>query len=184
MVRQRLVSSLIASVTILVCTITATAQPPVATQQHQWLQKFVGQWDTKSTAQAGPGQPAIECVGTIDSKMLGEFWVVNHVTGEMQGTTVKALQTIGFDVDSGKYVGTWIDNVSAYQWRSEGTVDPAGKTLTLISEGPNYLEPGKVAKFRDMYEFKTPDHIVAISEIEGPDGKWIRYVTGDFKRKQ
>lgn len=160
------------------------AQLPGPEKEHQWLKKFVGEWESQSEAVAGPGQPPLECTGAMSSRMLGEFWVVSNVTGEMAGTTITAVQTIGYDPAKKKYVGTWVDSMMNHLWRYEGTVDESGKILTLEAEGPNFIAAGKTAKFRDSYEFKSPDHIVATSSMLTEDGKWVTFMTGNMRRKK
>jgi hypothetical protein len=159
-------------------------QFPQPTKEHEWLQQFVGEWESTSQAVMGPGQPAIECKGTASSRMLGPFWVVTESEGDMMGTKIQAVQTIGYDAEKKKYVGSWVDSMINYMWKYEGTIDPSGKKLTLEAEGPNFMTGGKLTKFRDSYEFKSKDHIEAISSMQGADGKWVEFMTGQIRRKK
>src|SRR5262245_61403848 len=65
-----------------------------------------------------------------------------------------------------------------------GTVDESGRILHLEAEGPNFLEEGKIGKFRDSYEFKSKDHIVATSAMQDENGKWVTFMTGNIRRKK
>lgn len=163
----------------------AQEQPqfPGPEQEHQWLKKFVGQWVTTSKGSMGPDQPPMVCSGTIESKMIGEFWVVNEMKSDVQGIPMQGLQTIGYDPAKKKYVGTWLDSMMNHLWLYEGTVDPSGNKLTLEAEGPNLMADGKLTKFRDAYEFKSPDLIIVTSSMLGDDGKWITFMSGESKRK-
>lgn len=165
-------------------TVTAQQTPefPGPEKEHQWLQKFVGEWATTSKATMGPDQPPMECTGTIKSRMMGGFWVVNEIKISFQGDPMLALQTIGYDAAKKKYVGTWVDSATNHMWLYEGTIDESGKKLTLEAEGPNFMSEGKLTKFRDAYEFKTPNHIIVTSSMLGNDGQWITFLTGDAKR--
>lgn len=157
---------------------------PAPQKEHEWLQQFAGEWETESEATTAPGQPALKCTGTINARMLGGFWVVSNVKSNMMGTQVDAVQTIGYDPKSQKYVGTWVDSVFNHLWNYAGEVDQAGKTLTLEAEGPNFTQEGKTSKFRDAYEFKSKDHFVMTSSMQGDDGKWVTFMTGNAKRKK
>lgn len=159
-------------------------QLPGAEKEHQLLSKFAGEWEVQSEGTLGPGQPQMKCEGTMKGRMLGEFWIVIEVDNSMAGTRVQAVQTIGYDSSKKKYVGTWVDSMLNYMWKYEGSVDQAGKTLTLDADGPSYLTEGKSAKFRDSYEFKSDDHIVASTSMRGEDGKWVTFMTGEMKRKK
>ena len=93
-----------------------------------------------------------------------------------------AVQTIGYDEAKKKYVGTWVDSMMNHLWRYEGSVDDSGKILTLEADGPNFMAAGKTTKFRDAYEFKSTDHIVATSSMRTDDGKWVTFMTGQVRR--
>ena len=117
-------------------------------------------------------------------RMLGGFWVVSEMKIEAMGTQETALQTIGYDPQAKKYVGTWVDSMVNHMWKYEGTVDDSGKILTLKAEGPNFMVAGKLAKFRDVYEFKSKDEIATSSQMLGEDGKWVTFMTGTSRRKR
>jgi hypothetical protein len=157
---------------------------PAPEKEHEWLQQFVGEWESEAEGLMGPGQPPMKCRGTISSRMLGGLWMVSEIKTDLPGVQVSALQTIGYDAQTKKYVGTWVDSVMNYMWKYEGTVDKTGKILTLEAEGPDFNSDRKLTRFRDVYEFKSKDHIIAISSMQGPDGKWVTFMTGNMRRKQ
>lgn len=158
-------------------------QFPGPETEHQWLKQFVGEWEAKSEARmGGPDQSLMQCQGTMTSRMLGEFWVVSELTNNMGDMTMTGIQTLGYDREKKKYVGTWVDSMTSNLWKYEGTVDESGKTLTLEAEGPNCMSGGKMTKFRDAYEFKSKDHIVATSSMQNEDGKWVVFMTGNLRR--
>ena len=71
-----------------------------------------------------------------------------------------------------------------HMWKYEGTVDETGKILTLEAKGPNFLLAGKQTNFRDVYEFKTKNHMLMSSMMQTEDGKWTTFMTGTFRRKK
>ncbi len=173
-------------VLVMVCSAKAQQPPqlPQPTKEHELLKKFVGEWESTAEAVAGPNMPAMTCKGRTSARMLGGFWVVIEGQTDMMGMKIDAVQTIGYDPEKKKYIGTWIDSMFNHKWDYSGTVDAAGKKLTLEAEGPNFMAEGKTAKFRDAFEFKSPDHIEATSSMLGEDGKWVQFMTGQIKRKK
>lgn len=166
--------------------LTAQEAPkfPTPDKEHAWLKQFVGEWESETEIPAGPGQAAMKCRGSVRSRMLGGFWVVSESQAEIPGATMNAVQTIGYDAKKKKFVGTWVDSMMPYLWQYEGSVDASGKTLTLEAEGPNFLAEGQTTKFRDAYEFKSADHIVATSYMLSAEGNWIQFMTGNLRRKK
>ena len=156
-------------------------QPVVPNAEHKWLAQFVGEWATESKGPAGPGQPPMECSSKLTSKKLGEFWVINEMKGEMMGTPMTGVQTIGYDKAKKKYVGTWVDSMMPFMWQYEGNVDKSGKILTLEADGPSFSDPTKLTKYQDIYEFKSKDEI-AITSTVNVDGKWVTFMSGIAQR--
>ena len=155
---------------------------PAPQEEHRWLKQFVGKWETQAEGSMGPNQPPMKCKGTITARMLGGFWVINEMQTDVMGTPMTGIQTIGYDTGRKKYVGTWVDSMLDHMWKYEGSVDDSGKILTLDAEGPNFMAAGKLTKYRDVYQFKSPDMIITTSQMLGEDGKWITFMTGTAKR--
>jgi hypothetical protein len=155
---------------------------PKPAQEHAWLQQFTGEWKTEMKGTMAPDQPPMECNGTLSSRQLGGFWVLNEMKGEMSGAPMNGIQTIGYDEGKKKYVGTWVDSMTAFMWQYEGTVDASGKVLTLDADGPNLMGDGKLTKFQDIYEFKSADEILMTSRMLATDGKWVTFMSGKAQR--
>lgn len=155
---------------------------PLPQEEHKFLEKFVGEWDSKMEATGIPGQPPIECQGTSKAKMMGGFWVVIAGKGEMAGQPMESVMQLGYDTKKKKYVGTWSDSCTSHMWHYEGTVE--GNTLTLNTEGPNMLDPKKTSKYREQITFISPDHYEFSSSMENGEGGWTTFMLADFKKKK
>lgn len=179
-------SSFAMTLLLLMATLLTAQEPefPKPQKEHEWLLQFVGEWESESEASMGPGQPPLKCTGSAKTRMLGGFWVISEIKSEMMGSAVHAVQTIGYDTEAKKYTGTWVDSMINYMWKYQGSVDATGKILTLEAEGPNFMLKGRLTKFRDVYEFKSKDHIVATSLMQGEDGQWIQFMIGHIRRKK
>ena len=160
-------------------------QPPRSNgivKEHEFLQRFVGKWETTSEAIVKPGAPPVECKGEVIARSLGGLWVIWGLKSEMQGVPISAVQTLGYDAKKKKYIGTWVDSMVNHFWKYEGTVDKAGRKLTFEADGPNYSQDGEPGKFRDSYEFTSRDEIILTSQMLGPDGKWVTFMSGVARR--
>ena len=150
----------------------------VAAKEHEFLQKFVGQWDVESEGSGMKGEAVMK------SSMLGKLWLVNSSDHKMSGMKMKSIQMIGYDDKKKKYVGIWVDSLINYMWRYEGTVDKAGKKLTLDAEGPSMTGDGTMNQYQDAFEFKDDDTIIATSSVQAKDGTWSVMATGTAKRRK
>ncbi len=167
---------------------TEMAKPPTTEpgEAHQWLHQFEGEWETTMLA---PGQTAEDADdsaprGSMSCKMLGGFWLINSFSGDMGGgQMMNAIQTIGYDEEKKKYIGTWVDSMMNLMWHYEGTVDETGKKLMLEADGPNMMGGEGTICYRDSFEFKSADHILLTSEAQ-VDGAWTTFMTSDIRRKK
>lgn len=157
---------------------------PEQQNQHQWLQKLVGEWTYETEAKMGPDQPPEKATGTETVRSIGGLWILAEGEGEMPGCgKATTIMTIGYDPEKQHYVGTWIGSMMTYLWTYDGELDPTEKILTLSSEGPAMTGEGKLAKYQDVIEFKSDDHRVLTSHVLGDDGQWHGFMTANYRRK-
>jgi Protein of unknown function (DUF1579) len=159
-------------------------KPPAPLKEHDWLKQLAGEWETEAEMVMEPGKPTVKFTGTETARTLGGFWLVGEHKISPMGTPVTGVMTVGYDAAKKKYVGTWVCSVDGHLWHYEGTVDSAGKVLTLNTEGPDMTNPGKTCKMRDVLEVKDPDHVVLTSQMQTADGKWVQFMTMNKKRKK
>lgn len=87
------------------------------------------------------------------------------------GAPVTALPTLGHDPQKDKFADTWIDSMTSHLWIYEGSLGGTARILTLDTEGPDITALGKLAKYRDVIEIKSPDHKAMTSSMLGEDGQ-------------
>jgi hypothetical protein len=150
--------------------------------EHEFLKRFVGEWDCETEAFLEPDKP-VKSKGTMKGSMVGNFWAIVEVHGDAFGQPYHGQGTFGFDsTKSKKYIGTWADSMSDFMWKYEGTVN--GNKLVLHSEGPMPSDPSKPMKTIDTWEFKGADQVVLTGEMLGPDGKMSTMVKVTCTRKK
>ena len=158
-------------------------QMPKPTEQHGWLERFVGEWDAEVQMFMQPDQPPMTTSGSEVCRMVGGFWMVGDGSGSMGEMPYAHRITLGYDPGRGKYIGTWIDSMMSYMWQQEGELDDAGNTLTMRTEGPCPMS-GKTLQFREVTEFKSADHRLFTSFVQQDDGSWQPGLIVNFKRRK
>ncbi len=153
-------------------------------EQHQWLQKLLGEWTATMTASMGPGQPDMQSKGTDSVRQFGENWIVAEGTGETpDGGIAYNLMTLGYDPAKGKFVGTFVSTCMTNLWVYEGQLNKAGTTLTLDTEGPSMTGESGSAKYQDIIEIVSDDERTLRSQVLLPDGQWQNFMTATYRRK-
>jgi hypothetical protein len=156
---------------------------PQPGEQHQWLQQLTGEWTTQVEAKMDEDSAPITSEGVESVRSIGGFWVVAENTGDFMGAPFTGVLTLGYDTEKGHYVGTWIDSMSDRLWTYHGSLDASGRKLTLETEGPCPLEPGRTVSFKETIEIKSRDHKVFTSAFQDDDGSWATMLTIDYRRK-
>lgn len=158
--------------------------PPPPGEHHKWLDQLIGTWSVETEMIPGEGQPPMKATGTDVARSIGGRWVIAELNAEMPGMgTMNAMLTLGFNPETGKYQGTWVDSMTDHLWVYVGTLDPTKKILTLEAEGPNMKDPTKGnMKYRDVIEIKSADHRTLTSSVLD-DGKWVKIVSANYRRK-
>ena len=155
-------------------------------KEHQWLHKLVGEWtyETESPTEK-PDQPAEKSTGAESVRSLGGLWILAEGKGEMPGGgDATTMMTLGYDPREKRYLGTWIGSMMTHLWIYDGALNQAETVLTLASDGPNFSAEGKMAKYRDVIEFKSDDHRLLTAYMLGDDGKWNVLMTANYWRKK
>ena len=147
--------------------------PP--TKDHEWLKQLEGEWDMEMSMTL-PDGTSMNDKGTEAVKTMGGFWSVSE--------SAAGVLTLGYDTKKKQYVGTFICGMNDYMWKYEGQLDKTGKILTLETEGPNMIVPGKLAKYKDIITVTDKDTKVLESVILGPDDKWTSIMKATYTRKK
>ena len=156
---------------------------PKPQKEHEWLQQLVGEWTFENECSMGPDQPPMKSTGTDSVRSLGDLWMICEGKGEMPGGGVGlTIMTLGFDPAKGRFVGTFIGSMMTNLWVYEGQL--AGNVLTLDTLGPSFTGDGKMVPYQDIIEFVSKDHRTLSSQMPGPDGKWVKFMTGHYRRKK
>jgi hypothetical protein len=156
---------------------------PAPQQEHQWLMKFVGDWETDVEMFMEPGKPSEKTKGKENVRSIGGFWILAENKGTYMDKPFTGILTLGYDIEKKRFSGTWVDSMTSHLWIYAGTLNAADTILTLETEGPCPMAPGKTVKFKEMIEFKSPDHRIFTSTMQGDDGTWATMMTINYRRK-
>lgn len=152
-------------------------------KEHQWLQQLVGEWTYEADCNMGPDQPRQKMKGTERVRSLGGLWTIAEGRGEMPGgATGDMIMTLGYDTQQKRYVGSWVGSMMTNMWVYAGSVDAAGKVLTLDTEGPDCYGGGGTTRYQDIIEIKGPDQRTLTSRSLGKDGTWSEIMTAHYRR--
>jgi hypothetical protein len=156
-------------------------------KQHQWLDRFIGEWTWESEYRMGT-EPPTKTIGTEVVRSLGGVWIIAEGVGGEEGSAGKTIITLGYDTEKSHYVGTFIGSMMTFFWHYDGSLDPDEKILTLDTEGPNFSQSAAgtasvgIAKYQDIIEFVSDDHRVMKSLILEENGNWNLFMTAHYRR--
>ena len=154
-------------------------------KEHRWLEKLVGEWTSEMEASMGPDAPPMTSKGSESVRSLGGLWTLGEGASEMpDGNPATMIMTLGYDPLKKRYVGTWIGSMMTHLWVYDGELDASGNVLSLAADGPSFTDPTKMAKYKDVIEFKNDDHRILTSHLLGDDGKWTQFMTAHYRRKK
>jgi hypothetical protein len=139
-------------------------------ENHKLLSNMDGTWNytVKMWMNPDPNAKPQESKGTATRKgVMGGRYVVMDVTGKMQmpdetgkmkDMQFKGMGVEGYDNVKQKFVASWIDNMGTGIQFSDGTYDPATKTLTYTSEIE--MMPGMKVPVREVLKLADKDHMM------------------------
>jgi hypothetical protein len=139
-------------------------------ENHKLLASMDGNWNytVKFWMNPDPNAKPQEFKGTATRKgIMGGRYFVMDVSGKMQMPSedgkmkdmqFKGMGLEGYDNVKQKFVASWIDNMGTGIQFSEGTFDPATKTLTYTSEIE--MMPGMKTPVREVLKVPDKDHMM------------------------
>ena len=159
-------------------------------ENHKLLASGVGTWDYKVKFWMNPDNPPSESSGISVARTImdGRYVITDH-TGKMQmpgpdGAMVDApfigMSIEGYDNVKKKFVSSWVDNMGTGIMNSEGTYDPASKTLTSFAEYEPM--PGMKTKTREVLKLSDKNHRT-LEFFEDRGGKEVKTMEIGYTRR-
>lgn len=170
---------------------TATQAAPQVSAEHQRLLEGVGRFEGTMTAYAmGPEPITAPATDTITA--LGSFWTISTFETNLMGMPYTGTGHFGFDAETGKHIGTWIDSMSPLMARMEGEEDEEGN-LVMRWMGPNmdgsamvphwsiseHREDGYTSTFYMGEGEGTMNMVLEMKRVEGRGGREGRGERGE-----
>jgi hypothetical protein len=159
-------------------------------ENHKQMQEMVGTWSYVVKWWMNPEGPPSESTGAsvTRSVMDGRYFISEHQgkmqmpgpDGKMADMEFKGMAIEGYDNAKKKFVSSWIDNMGTGIMNSEGTYDPATKTLTYYAEYEPM--PGMKTKMREVIKKTDKDHhSIEFFEVRGE--KEVKTMEISYTRK-
>ena len=140
---------------------------------HEFLKKYVGDWDVAISTWSKPDAPAQMSKGTMKNQLIFDGrYVKCDFAGAMSGMSFSGLEVIGYDLFKKMYTTFWIDSMSTAFLTTSGTLDMAGNVLTETGSSPDPMTDGKtMQKFRNVTTFMGDGKYKFEMFMVMPDGK-------------
>ncbi|MGO8928920.1 MAG: DUF1579 domain-containing protein [Limisphaerales bacterium] len=162
-------------------------------ENHKLLEGLVGTWTymSKFWMNPDPSAPPMEYPGkTVRKPIMGGRYVQAEHSGKMQmpgadgrmmDTEFKGMEITGYDNVKKKFASSWVDNMGTGIMQSEGTYDPATKTLTYTAEYE--MMPGMKTKMRELLKIIDSDHHT-MEYYEDRGGKEVKVMEIAYTRQK
>ena len=159
--------------TLAVVVVVAAQQAPPMPKpgaEHKLLTQDAGTWDAAVEMNAEPGKPPMKSKGVeVNTIGCGGLCLITSFKGEMAGAPFEGAGVTTYDPKKKKYVGNWVDSMSAGMSIGESTYDAAKKTFNGTMEGPDMT--GNIMKARSTTAYTPAGARVFTLYGPGPDGK-------------
>lgn len=161
--------------------------PPPQTKEHKWLQQMVGTWRFESVGPEMPTEDGSESepmAGVEVAEPIGDYWVV--MTGKASGGPIpgsKAVLTVGYDHEQGKFVGTWVGSPMTKLFVYDCTFDESENTLVMACDGPAWSGEG-TTQYRDCMKVIDANTREFFSMYQDENGSWNEFMRLRFTRTE
>lgn len=140
-------------------------------KNHEFLKKYVGDWDIEATSWSKPDAPPMISKGSMKNQLIFDGrYVKCQFEGTMTGMKFAGLEIIGYDLYQNKYVTFWIDSMSTCFLLTSGTLDRTGMVLTENGTTPDPMT-GRMQKVKNVTTFMRDGKYRFEMFMVMPDGK-------------
>jgi hypothetical protein len=148
------------------------------------LEPLVGTFDAKVRMWMDPSRPPDDSAGTsVNTWVLGDRFVQTRYEGVFLGEAFNGVGYTGYDNVMKKYQGTWMDTGSTAIMTSVGSIDAAGKVITMKATTSDPAT-GKVTTSDQKITIADNDHHTIEMWGKGPDGKTFKMMEIQYTRKK
>ncbi len=145
--------------------------------EHAIFKDVAGTWDAKVESFMAPGAPPAVSTGVETNRVgCGGLCSITDFKASLvmgaphtPAARFEGHGTETYDVGKKKYVGSWVDSMSAGLTMTESTYDAATRTMTGWAEGPDMS--GNVTKMKSTVTRPDPNTRVFSMYNVAPDGK-------------
>jgi hypothetical protein len=158
---------------------------PEVTKEHKMLKADAGVWDAEMKIwMGGPDAEPTVTKGVERNRMLGDYWLISDFTTDLGGQPFAGHGQNGYDPVKKKFVGTWIDSMSANISTMEGTYDEKSGELTMMMTS---IDPtsGQEVKSKSVSKRKGDNTRVFTMYMQAPggDGTWVKSMEVTYTRR-
>jgi hypothetical protein len=154
-------------------------EPPKPEKEHEWLKQFEGTWETTMSMNGQEGEKGTETAKLKHGGLWLEMDVKMGAKSEFTGSGV-----LGYDPKSKKFQMCWVDVMSPKLQISEGTLDKAGKVLTLETEMDMNGTAVKAKWKWEAVDKDTKKFSISSMSGDGMDAKEEEMIVVTYKRKK
>jgi Protein of unknown function (DUF1579) len=161
------------------------SQIPKPTDEHKALAKDVGTWDAtiKSWAHGPDSQPTESKGVEVVKLMPGGLWQQSEFDGKLEDMEFHGCGVTGYDAKKKKYVGTWVDSMSAEIMSMEGDYDASTKTMTMYSKMSDPSGKAHDAKMTSKHEDDDTRVFTLLMKTDETKGGFVKVLEITYKRR-
>ena len=129
-------------------------------KHHKVLERFIGKWDTEIRLYMGGKSTPPEKGSAEYSWLMEGRWLQMKSSGKMMSQPTQMFWIMGYDNFKKSYVCSGVNSIDTAMVRSEGDMDPDGKTLLLYGTVDEYLTGEHDKMVKTVFRFQSEDKIL------------------------
>ncbi|HYJ32967.1 MAG TPA: DUF1579 family protein [Candidatus Binatia bacterium] len=145
---------------------------------NEIFEKDVGTWDAESVIRPGPEASPVPAKGVARNRRIagGRYLVMDYASDSgFEGHGI-----YGWDPARGRYTGVWVDSTSSAIARSEGTWDPATRTMTYET----VVDLGtRSVRYREITQTQEDGSLLYRNLVPLPQGGEFEMVRVVYRRR-